>query len=156
MPRDVYEAEPRQVADVYRLAGILALAVALSLAPVAWLGHLGLGTAPSWACLVVLAAGLQIFYLIWMVNAPDWATVWIVMLVFAFVTTGYAVAMATAMATPVDHPLVLGMGKVRHSATPWCGAMVLVMGLGTWLCGRLSTRWRRQDREAMASGPLGK
>lgn len=144
MPPDVYEAGPRQVGRIYRLAGILAVAVALSVAPVAWLGHLGLGTSPAWACAVLLVAGLQIFYLVWMINAPDWVTAWIVMLVFAFVATGYAVAMAAAMTTPADHPLALGMGEVRYSAAPWCGAMVVVMGLGTWLCGRFSSRWRRQ------------
>lgn len=148
LPRNVHVAGPRQVARVYRLAAILAVAVVLSMAPVVWLGHFDLGAAPAWACAVLLTAALQAFYLVWMVNAPDWATAWVVMLVFALVAAGYAVAMAAAMTTPVDHPLLLGMSKVRYSAAPWCGAMVVVMGLGTWLSGRLSSQWRRRAQAA--------
>jgi hypothetical protein len=47
------------------------------------------------------------------------------------------------MATPLDHPVLLGLGQFRHVAAAWCGAMVLVMGLGTFFCVRLGARWRR-------------
>jgi hypothetical protein len=139
----VYEASPAQVAAVRKLAVPLLAAVLLSLLPVVWCGHLGLGASPGWARTAVLVAGLQVLYVVWMINAPDWATVRVVMCVFAAVATGYAVATTAVMATAVDHPLALGLGAVRHRAAAWCGAMVLVMGLGTFLAGRLSTRWRR-------------
>ena len=150
MPPDVYEADPHQIRTLGRVGAVLTLLVGLSLMPVAWLGHLNLAAAPGWARAVLLLAGLQCVFLVWMLNAPDWATVWVVTLVFAAVTTAYAVAMATAMATPVDHPLALGMGEVRHWAAAWCGAMVVAMGFGTLLCGRTSSRWHRRWRQEMA------
>jgi hypothetical protein len=90
-----------------------------------------------------LAALLQILYLGWMLNAPDWASVRVVMFVFALVATAYAVVMAAAMGTPIDHPMLLGMGEVRRWAVPWCGLMVGLMSLATYLCARTSTQWRR-------------
>ena len=38
-------------------------------------GHLGLQAGPGWARGVLLLAGLQAVYVMWMFNAPDWATV---------------------------------------------------------------------------------
>ena len=144
MPPGTYEAGPAARRGVYRLAAILALAVLWSLAPVVRLGHLNLAAAPGWARVVILAAALEGLYLAWLINAPDWATIEVVMCVFALVATAYAAAAAAAAVTPVDHPLMLGMGEVRYGAAPWCAGMVLVASLATWLCGRAATQWRRQ------------
>jgi hypothetical protein len=152
IPPGVYEASPGQVAAVRKLAVPLLAAALLSLLPVARCGHLGLEASPGWARAVLLVAGLQTLYVVWMLNAPDWATVQVVMCVFAAVATGYAVATTSVMATPVDHPLALGLGEVRHRAAAWCGAMVVVMGLGTFLSGRLGTRWRRLFLRETARG----
>jgi hypothetical protein len=150
MPPDVYEPGPGKVRAAYGLATILALAVAFSLVPVAWLGHVNPEHAPGWARAAVLLAVLQLMYLVWMINAPDWSSVWVVMLVFALVATAYAVALATALATPLHYPLMLGMGEVRDSAAKWCVAVLAVMSLATYLCGRASTRWNRSFRQEMA------
>jgi len=122
--------------------------VLVSLLSVLWTRHFGLEASPAWARAVLLVAGLQALYVVWMLNAPDWASVRVVMFVFAAVATGYAVATTTVMATPLDHPLALGLGAVRHWAAAWCAAMVAVMALGTFFCGRLSTRWRRVFQRA--------
>jgi hypothetical protein len=150
MPRDVYVPDSGRVWYVYGLAVILALAVAFSLLPVFWLGHRNLEAAPGWARAVVLLAAMQFIYIVWMANAPDWASVWVVMMVFAIAATAYAVVTAAALATPLDHPLMLGMSQVRHSAGKWCAAVMAVMSLATYLCGRLSTRWNRRFRQEMA------
>jgi hypothetical protein len=143
VPAGAYEASPNQVWAVRKLAALLLAAVLLSLLSVLWTRQFGLEASPPWARAVLLVAGLQTLYVVWMLNAPDWASVRVVMFVFAAVATGYAVATTTVMATPLDHPLALGLGAVRHWAAAWCGGMVAVMALGTFLCGRLSTRWRR-------------
>jgi hypothetical protein len=83
------------------------------------------------------------FYVLWMAVTPDWSTVRVVMMVFAAVSALYGMATAVAIATPPDNPMPLGMGDIRNSAPRWCGAMVLLMSLATYLCGRVSAKWRR-------------
>jgi hypothetical protein len=143
MPAGVCRAEPARCVTLYKLAGLLALAVVLSLVPVVWLGHLNVETAPGWARAALVLAGLQILFLGRMLSAPDWASAWIVMLVFAFTAVVYAVVLAMTMVTPVDHQLALGLGPVRYGAAGWCGGVLAVMALATYLAGRVSVRWRR-------------
>jgi len=148
MPPDVYVPDPLRVGAVKWLAAMLAFSVLFSILPA--LRFWRLETAPGWAQAALVIAALQLIYVAWMAGAPDWASVWVVMLVFAAVATLYAVTAAMAYATPLDKPIALdswfprfGMGQVRDSAPLWCGAVVSIMGLGTYLCGRTSARWRR-------------
>lgn len=143
MPADVYQPDADKITTVKWLGFFLGLAVLFSVLPVVAKMYLNLQTAPGWARVVLLMAGLQIVYIAWMLNAPDWASVWVVMLVFASVSAVYGTATAAALATPVDRPMLLGMEEVRFSAATWCGAVLAVMALATYLCGRLSAKWRR-------------
>ena len=143
MTPDVYRADKGHRATVRFLAAILALVVAFSIAPVVGLGHLNPATAPNWARAILLVAMVQAAYVAWMLNVPDWASVWVVMLVFAGAAALYALAMAVALATPPERPMILDMDQVRRSARAWCGAVGLVTSLATYLCGRTATRWRR-------------
>lgn len=130
-------------ATVKWLALVLVLVVAFSLAPVFHRGYLNVATAPGWARVALLLAAVQAGYVAWMLIAPDWASVWVVMLVFAAASVIYAAATAMALATPPDQPMLLGMGEVRTSAGRWCASVLLAMSLATYLCGRTATRWHR-------------
>lgn len=143
MPPDVYRPDEGKLATVRWLALILGLVVAFSASPVLYAMHLNPATAPDWARVVLLVAAVQAVYIAWMLNAPDWASVWVVMLVFAAVAAMYAVATAVAVATPLEDPIWLDMGEVRSSAGAWCGSVLLAMSLATYLCGRTATKWRR-------------
>jgi hypothetical protein len=151
VPQGVYEAPPSQIRAVWWLAAELAALVLVSLAPLAWTGEIDLAAAPPWAQAVFLVAGLQLFHIAWMLNGPDWASVRMVMFLFAAVAAGYAVVTTTVMATPLDYPLSLGLGPVRQTAAAWCAAVVLLMSLGTFLAGRLATHWQRSFQEEMYS-----
>ena len=48
-----------------------------------------------------------------MINAPDWVAAWTQMVVCAVVATIYGMLMTLTMMTPVNHPLILGLGEVR-------------------------------------------
>ncbi|NUQ65412.1 MAG: hypothetical protein HUU20_23335 [Pirellulales bacterium] len=141
---DAYSPEQGKVQGVWWLAASLGLAVLFSAAPA--LAHRDLQLAPGWARAVLLIAVLQWFYIAWMAATPDWSTVRIVMMVFAGVSALYAVATAYALATPLDSPMPLGMGAIRSSLARWCGAVLLVMTLATYFCGRFSANWQRQWR----------
>jgi hypothetical protein len=127
-----------------QLAAVPAAAAELSLLSVFGLGHANLLAAPPWALAAVLLAVVQLVYAVWMINAPDWVSAWVQMVVCAVVATIYGMLMTLTTITPVNHPLALGLGEVRPAAPGWCGLMLVLMGAGTWFCGRTSTRWKRR------------
>ena len=141
MPVDTYQPDRGHVETTRWLGFFLLLAVLSSLAPA--LPHLNLEIAPGWARALVLLAVLQAAYVFWMLAAPDWSTVRVLMFVFAVVAALYGMAAAIAIATPLDEPIPLGMGEIRASAARWCGVMLLSTTLATYFCGRISTKWRR-------------
>ncbi len=126
-----------------QLAALLAVAALLDLLPIIGLRHADLRFAPPWALAAVFLAVLQFVYALWMINAPDWVSARVQMMVSALATTIYGMVMTLTMIMPVNRALILGLGEVRRSAPAWCGLMFLFMGAATWFCGRTSTRWRR-------------
>jgi len=170
MPLDVYRADRGSLTTVKGLAVILALVVLFSLLPVGWLAvspnsrnesvaasdgeadpasekpesYINLEKAPPWARIVMLIAVLQLFYIAWMLTSPDWGGVWVVMVVFALVSTAYGMATAMAIAWPIEEPMPLRVEPdLRWPAKYWCGSVLAVMSLATYLCGRTSAKWRR-------------
>ncbi len=143
VPANVYRPDADHVRTVKWLAVFLGLTVLFSLAPVVRFLHLNPETAPGWARFVLLAAAVEAVFILWMLAAPDWASVWVVMLVFAVVAALYGMGTAIAAATPPHQPLPLGLAEVRTTAASWCGAVMLVMALATYVCGRISAQWRR-------------
>ncbi len=105
--------------------------------------HWNLGEAPDWARAVWLVSLLQLAYVAWAVSAPDWSTLWAAMIVFTVVATGYGVAMAVAITTPLDQAVPLDMTDIRRQAPLWCGCVVLLAFLLAYLCGRAAWRWRK-------------
>jgi hypothetical protein len=148
MTPDVYQADQGHLETVKWLAVILGVVVAISAAPAVW--HVSLASTPGWARLALLLAAVQAIFIVWMLATPDWSSVWVVMLVFAFASALYGAATAIAMATPLDRPLPLDMGEVRSRASQWCGAVLLLTALATYLCGRTSARWQRTAELARA------
>lgn len=143
MPPDVYRPDPGKIASIKWLALLLALVVGFSVLPAAWRTYLNLETAPGWARAVLLLGAVQLVYVLWMLSAPDWASVWVVMLVFAAVSTLYGMATALGLFFPQGKPMFWGMEEVRDLAGHWCGAVLLFMSLATYLSGRTAVRWRR-------------
>jgi hypothetical protein len=142
-PPGIARPDRGRIRAVRWLAALLAVVVLFSLVPV-WLGrHWDLGIAPGWARAVVLLAGFQAVYIAWMLAAPDWASVWVVMLLFAVVAAVYGMVVAFAIATPPSKPMPLGLEEVRSSMRNWSAAALAVMSLATYLCGRISAKWRR-------------
>ena len=143
VPPDTYEADQGHVNTTQWLAFFLVLAVLFSVVPAVVKTRLELADAPGWARIVLMVGLLQIVYVLWMVNRPDWASVWVVMVVFAAASAMYALASAVATATPADKPMLLGMEEVRRSARLWTVAVLAVMSLATYFCGRVASRWHR-------------
>ncbi len=125
-----------------QLAAAPAGAAVVGLLPVL-VGHANLFAAPAWALAAVFLAVLQLVYAAWMINAPDWVSARVQMVVCAVVATIYGMLMTLTMITPASRPLILGLEKVHRAAPAWCGLMLVLMGAATWFCGRASVRWKR-------------
>ena len=104
----------------------------------------------------MIVAVLQAIYIVWMLAVADFASVWVVMVVFALVSAAYAAATAIALATPLQKPMLLEMGQYRDQAPSWCGAVLLVTALATYLTGRIAARWRRAFQLEMGTLERGK
>ena len=133
--------DPARIHALRWLASFLGFVVLFSTYP-AW-GHLNLETAPDWARLVLLLAALQTCYIVWMLATPDWASAWVLMLVFAFSAAVYGMVTAIVVAAPPERPVPLGIGELRAMAPRWCGSVLGLMVLATYLLGLFSARWRR-------------
>ena len=141
---NIYKPDRDNVQTVHLLLIGLTLGALFTAGPVAW--HLNLFTAPDWVRLVLLISLLQLAYVAWMASLPDWASVWVAMLVNALVATFYGAALAIVMYTPVESPLPLGLGDVaRRTAAGWCLCVVMISTLLAFACGRVCAVWRRAD-----------
>ena len=109
------------------------------------------GDRAGWATAALLLAVVQGFYIVWMLAAPDWSSVWVLMVVFAVSAAGYAAATPVAAFAPPERLAALGMPSETRFAAGWCPCVMLTLLLGTYLCGRLATRWRRAYQLEMAA-----
>ena len=142
----VYRYDERRFESLKRLTLFLGFLVALSVAPV--VPYVGLFTSAAWPRSVLIVAVLQSCYLAWMLSAPDWSTIRVVMIVFGVTAMIYAAVMAWIALTPPDEPLRFGLEEVRPRAMQWCGCVLTLMLFGAYLCARTSGDWRRaMDRE---------
>jgi hypothetical protein len=133
---------------VYMLGLVLGLIVLASLFPA--LSHLNIVKAPGWARGIFLIAALQLVYIAWMMALPDWSTVWVGMWLFALVAAIYAMVLVIVVLTADGMPMMLSLDEVRQPAKSWAAIMVLMMGLMSYVCGRVSMSWRKAFELAKA------
>lgn len=137
-----YRANPQQIETAYWLAVVLVFVIVFAAAPS--LAFLQLDEAPAWAQVMLLLAGMQLAYAVWLMIVPDWSSVRIGMWVFGISAAVYAAGMGL-FALSSRGPPPLGLTASAGSASGWCGAIVLVLGLLSYACGQVSSNWRRAD-----------
>jgi hypothetical protein len=149
-----YQADAGKVQTSYMLAMALGALTLLCASPA--LRYANLLEAPNWARVVLIASAVQLIFICWMVSLPDWSTVWICMVVFAFVAALYGVAWAVITFTP-EHMAVDFLDlddnadeHFRRLAGAWCFVILVLASLLTYACGRFSGRWRKQYEMAKA------
>ena len=52
--------------------------------------------------------------------------------------------------TDPAHDIILDLTAVRDRASGWCASMVLLMTFVSFICGRISTKWRKEFELAKA------
>lgn len=137
------------------------VAAIFSVFPSAWdLFAYASGTSASplgrWAIVLGMLGVVQVAYAIYLIQLPDWTTVWMVTL-FALASAAlYAMALGLTIISGEDGWLVRFLqlhDKVAGGkAALWCLCMMSVMTLLAFFAGRISVRWRQAEavlREAV-------
>lgn len=135
-----YRAEPILEQSVRWLGGVLAGIAMMCTIPIGW--HVFDAPLPSWVWGVVILAAVQLAYVLWMISLPDWSTVWVVTWVFAATCAVYALLLAVALFAPRGDALPLALDAVRPRMAAWSAAVMILQGVGAYLAGRFSVRWR--------------
>lgn len=123
-----------QLEATYWLASLLPFAVVLCAAPA--VGHLRLNAAPAWAQAMLLLAGAQLIYAVWLALLPDYSTLRVGLFLFAasalFETFGVVVSLSA--------PATLGLSAPGTAAT-WCGGCLMAMAGLSYACAKIAARW---------------
>ena len=160
-----YEAEAARRSTVYQLAAALILASLFSMAPAVLDAVEHFRTAESlgvsrWAFLLLLAGTIQITYAVYMVQLPDWSTVWVVSLVTLGLAMIYAMLLGVFMLADQESEFVqiLGLGDKLpgHRAAGWCLIMLSLSCLLAYATGRVSVRWHHAYRILYSAGVLSR
>lgn len=135
-----YPLDGRRAWRTRILGALLGALAILSAAPA--MTFLSGAQTPAWCWFVLVASALLAGGALGSLWLPDWSTLWCAAWVAGVVTSGYFVALCTAIVAPPDRPLPLGMEHVRSSAAGWSGLMVLVCGALCYASARMSSSWR--------------
>lgn len=98
-----------------------------------------------WAYLAVVVGLLQIAYAFYLIQLPDWGSVWVVAILSLATTTMYA-ALASAVVFGPDSSLLESLQLtyvVRKKAILWCTIMLSLSALQTYFGGRVAIRWHK-------------
>lgn len=123
-----------QLEAAYWLASLLPFAIVLCAAPA--VGHLRLNAAPAWAQAMLLLAGAQLVYAVWLALLPDYSTLRVGLFLFAasalFQALGFVVSLST--------PSMVGLSSPGTAAT-WCGGCLVAMAGLSYACAKIAARW---------------
>lgn len=99
-----------------------------------------------WACALLLIGMLQSAYAMYLVQLPDWSSVWVVTIFTLALAAGYAAMFGlTLLSTDQGHFVqILELADRVHGgkATAWCLIMLSLMSLTSYFSGRVGVRWR--------------
>lgn len=103
-----------------------------------------------WAFVLLLAGLLQAAYAVYVMQVPDWSTLWIASIFTLVLATAYAMFLAIALLASTDSQIIqfLGLTDKLHGnkATGWCFIMASLSSLICYLGGRVSVRWHQADQ----------
>lgn len=107
-----------------------------------------------WAYLLLLLGLVQVAYAIYVVQLPDWSTVWVIAVMSLIVASGYAMFLAVTLLASHQSSVLraLDLHRVAEGrAGGWCFIMLCTTCLTAYFAGRLSVRWRRDYQRLSGS-----
>lgn len=100
-----------------------------------------------WANIQFLACALQLVYAFYLIQVPDWSSVWVVSCLAALLTAIYAMLLVVALLADEQSQIIslLELGAVSQSGkvAGWCFVMLLIVGLIAYFSGKIGQRWQQ-------------
>jgi hypothetical protein len=108
-------------------------------------------TLDTWALLVVLAFLLQLVYVLYLLQIPDWSAAWVVSLFLLSISTAYATLLGIRLLASGGNAIVAWLQLERNPFSRgqevlWCLLMTLLTGMLTYVTGRFAQRWREAGK----------
>jgi hypothetical protein len=164
MPPVTKEAAPRPVHPlvpdhnhqlaIYQLAAALIAAALFGVAPAVWdiVEYVQIPESQfvaRWALVLLLLGAVQIAYTIYLVQLPDWTSVWVITVYLLFLAAIYAAVLGLVLISS-ESGLVVGALQLADKlaggkAVLWCLCMVGVSTILAFFAGRLSARWHKTE-----------
>ncbi|MCA9122040.1 MAG: hypothetical protein H6822_12200 [Planctomycetaceae bacterium] len=146
-----YVADRDKVATVRWLAVTLAIAGLVGMVPAIidvtehWLSPTS-GGVSRWACVLMLVALIQSAYALYLIQLPDWSSVWVVTFFTLAIAGSYAAMFGLTLLSTDQGEFVQLLGLADRlrggKATLWCLIMLSLMSLISYFSGRVGVRWR--------------
>ncbi|MDA1050482.1 MAG: hypothetical protein O3C40_08375 [Planctomycetota bacterium] len=146
-----YEADRDKVATVRWLAAAIMLTGLVGIVPAITdvVEHSLSQTSDGlsrWACALLLVGVLQCAYAIYLVQLPDWSSVWVVTFFTLAIAASYAAMFGLTLLSSDQGQFVQLLDLADRlrggKATAWCLIMLSLMSLTSYFSGRVGARWR--------------
>ena len=113
-------------------------------APATWLGGRVL---EAWALAIILVTILQLVYLLYLLQLPDYSSLRMVSLLLLLISTSYALVLAVRLLASQGNGIMemLGLDSNAFSSSQeslWCFLMTILTGVMSYVAGRAASRWR--------------
>lgn len=137
--------------SAYYLAISVIFVGLFNMAPAFYEGFQAFGLDPPrplarWAYAALVLGLVQIVYAFYLIQLPDWGSVWVVAIFSLATTTLYAALVSAVILGTQDSNLLesLHLSYVsRKKAILWCTIMLSLSALLTYFCGRVGIRWHK-------------
>ncbi|MCO6456570.1 MAG: hypothetical protein J5I93_14830, partial [Pirellulaceae bacterium] len=154
-PRAGYEHDPSKLATAYYLGAATAGVALLGIVPAIFeiADHFQhLDDSPGiarWTWLLLVLGCVQLAYALYVVQLPDWSSVWVVALACLGLAAAYAMVLGAVLLSTADNGFIQFMHLhlvPRRQTSRWCFMMLSLTSLLTYFAGRAAVRWHHTYR----------
>ena len=136
---------------VYCVAAGMVLVAAVSMVPaIREIGLHFLAEAPPgigpWTPFVLLLSFVQLAYVVYVVQLPDWGSTRVMMVLAVVIAMIYAAGLGFTVMTDNHSELILSLGYSRQQMIAWCLLILLLMCSLAYAWARVTFRWQRNYR----------
>jgi hypothetical protein len=146
---------------VYQLVAALVVAALFSVAPAVWdiVEYVQIPESQfvaRWAFALLLLGVVQLAYAVYLVQLPDWSSVWVVTIYSLALAAIYAAVLGLVLISR-DSGLVVNALQLADKleggkAILWCLCMVSLSTIMAFFAGRLSARWHKTEMFLRSTG----
>lgn len=148
--RGVEHARANRWTAYYLALGVILVAL-INIAPAFYQGVQALRDEPAqpfarWTYGALILGLIQMAYAVYLIQLPDWSSVWVVAVLSLVVTTLYAALVSVVLLGGNDSGLLQSLQLahgLRRSAALWCLIMLIVSASLTYAAGRVGIRWHK-------------